>query len=435
MKNFSTYKFNFSSIFVYTLLLILLLPLYPMIYGQNIPWTKYANNPVLEPGPLGSWDDEGVGFPFVIFENDTFHMWYAGYDGTELDIGYATSLDGISWKKDTVNNPVLTHGQPGEWDAYEIFASTVVKVDTIYHMWYSGAAIDDQDNIGHATSTDRIHWDEDPENPVLLRGEPQSWDMQWVVTPFVIFQNDTFHMWYSGALDINNVSIGYATTINPYGKNWIKDTLHNPILSPSPGSWDYPRVEYPSITTFNDTLYMLYTGGNYDNRDIGFATSNDKVNWYKNPQPCLRRGNAGEWDYFRISTPCVLFDSVAGEYKMWYTGQIMDGDGKIGLATVPTLTVDVEDVNLSPADFNLSQNYPNPFNPSTTLKYQIRELSFVTLKVYDILGNEIKSLVNGEKTAGIYELEFNAANLSSGVYFYQLKAGDYLETKKMLLIK
>jgi predicted GH43/DUF377 family glycosyl hydrolase len=435
MKNFSTHKFNLSSIFVHTLLLILLLPLYSIINGQNIPWVKHIGNPVLDVGAPGSWDDEGVGFPCVIFENDTFHMWYSGYNGTDLNIGYATSLDGIYWKKDTVNNPVLTHGQPPDWDAYEIYTPMVVKVETIYHMWYSGAAIDDQDNIGHATSTDRIHWDEDPENPVLLRGESQGWDMQWVVTPYVIFKSDTFHMWYSGALNISNVSIGYATATDPYGKNWTKDTLHNPILSPSPGNWDYPRVEYPSISTFNDTLYMFYTGGNYNNRDIGFATSTDKVNWYKNLQPCLRRGVAGEWDYFRISTPCVLFDGVAGEYKMWYTGQNMDGDGKIGLATVPTLTVDVEDVDLSLADFNLSQNYPNPFNPSTTIEYSIKERSNVKLILYDILGRELELRVNEEQAAGYYKVNFNTKNLASGIYFYRLKAGNFVETKKMLLLK
>jgi predicted GH43/DUF377 family glycosyl hydrolase len=442
MKNFSTQKFNLSLNFNCVVLFILLLPLYPIIYGQNIPWVKHPGNPVLDVGVPGSWDDEGVGFPCVIFENDTFHMWYSGYNGTDLNIGYATSLDGIYWEKDTVNNPVLTHGQPPDWDAYEIYTPMVVKVDNVYHMWYSGAAIDDQDNIGHATSSDRVHWDEDPENPVILRGEPQSWDMQWVVTPFVIFQSDTFHMWYSGAPNISNVSIGYATSTDPYGKNWTKDTLHNPILSPVPGNWDYPRIEYPSISSFNDTLYMFYTGGNYNNRDIGFATSTDKVNWYKNPLPCLRRGDSGKWDYFRISTPCVLFDGITGEYKMWYTGQNMDGDGKIGLATVSTLIVDVEEVDFSPADFVLDQNYPNPFNPTTIIGYGIKERSNVKITILNLVGEEVAVLVNENKDSGYHTIEFNSTNLTdgkadlpSGVYFYQLRAGDYAAVKKMILLK
>jgi hypothetical protein len=93
------------------------------------------------------------------------------------------------------------------------------------------------------------------------------------------------------------------------------------------------------------------------------------------------------------------------------------------------------DINNELTDFNLHQNYPNPFNPVTTIKYQIPEFSFVTLKIYDVLGNEIETLVNEEKAAGSYAIEFGADGLTSGIYFYQLKADGYMETKKMILIK
>ena len=86
-------------------------------------------------------------------------------------------------------------------------------------------------------------------------------------------------------------------------------------------------------------------------------------------------------------------------------------------------------------EFSLSQNYPNPFNPSTTIKFQIPELSFVTFKVYDVLGNEMRTLVNEEKSIGSYEVNFDASGLPSGIYFYRLKAGPFVETKKMLLLK
>ena len=90
-------------------------------------------------------------------------------------------------------------------------------------------------------------------------------------------------------------------------------------------------------------------------------------------------------------------------------------------------------------DYSLAQNYPNPFNPRTKIKYSITQISFVTLQVYDVLGNEIATLVNEEKPAGSYEVEFDgtsAANgLPSGIYFYQLTAGSYSATKKMILIK
>ena len=85
--------------------------------------------------------------------------------------------------------------------------------------------------------------------------------------------------------------------------------------------------------------------------------------------------------------------------------------------------------------FSLEQNYPNPFNPSTTIKYDLPEANFVSIKVYDVLGLEVGSLVNEQKQAGKYELNWNAANLPSGVYFYRLQAGDFVQTRKMILLK
>ena len=85
--------------------------------------------------------------------------------------------------------------------------------------------------------------------------------------------------------------------------------------------------------------------------------------------------------------------------------------------------------------FNLHQNFPNPFNPSTRINYQISELSFVMIKVYDVLGNEVKTLLREEKPIGGYEVEFNATGLPSGIYFYRIQAGDFSETKKMVLLR
>ena len=86
-------------------------------------------------------------------------------------------------------------------------------------------------------------------------------------------------------------------------------------------------------------------------------------------------------------------------------------------------------------NFSLSNNYPNPFNPSTTIKYSIPKQSNVTLKVFDVLGSEMLTLVNKEQSHGNYEIEFNGSELTSGIYFYRLQAGDFVETKKMILLK
>ena len=81
------------------------------------------------------------------------------------------------------------------------------------------------------------------------------------------------------------------------------------------------------------------------------------------------------------------------------------------------------------------QNYPNPFNPTTTIQYVISSEQFVSLKIYDILGKEVATLVNSRKAIGNYKVNFNASNLTSGVYFYRIQAGNFTETKKFILLK
>jgi hypothetical protein len=88
-----------------------------------------------------------------------------------------------------------------------------------------------------------------------------------------------------------------------------------------------------------------------------------------------------------------------------------------------------------PSSFEVFQNYPNPFNPSTTIKYSVPQAAIVKVSVYDILGREILNLVNEEKLPGNYEVKFDGANLSSGIYFYRMQAGEYMIVKKMSLIK
>ncbi len=95
----------------------------------------------------------------------------------------------------------------------------------------------------------------------------------------------------------------------------------------------------------------------------------------------------------------------------------------------------VKDPGILPSEFRLLQNYPNPFNPSTKIQYAISSRQLVILKVYDMLGREVATLVNEEQKAGNYEVEFNGSNLASGIYIYRLKAGNFIATKKMLLIK
>lgn len=108
---------------------------------------------------------------------------------------------------------------------------------------------------------------------------------------------------------------------------------------------------------------------------------------------------------------------------------------RVEAVTLPGSTTDVEDNPNIPVEFNLNQNYPNPFNPATTISYALPVNGFVTLKVYDILGKEVVMLVNEEKQAGRYAVNFDASNLASGTYIYRLTAGSSTQIKKMILMK
>ncbi|RKY99192.1 MAG: hypothetical protein DRQ13_02810 [Ignavibacteriae bacterium] len=141
----------------------------------------------------------------------------------------------------------------------------------------------------------------------------------------------------------------------------------------------------------------------------------------------------------RKSVGEALFN-VRNLFPYSYTKRMYNQWGDPSLFPKYDITVDVGDiVNEIPNKYLLFQNYPNPFNPSTTIKYQVPALSSVTLKLYDVLGSEIATLVNEEKPAGIYEVQFNQEKNSwfpaSGVIFYQLRAGNFVETKKMILLR
>ncbi len=107
----------------------------------------------------------------------------------------------------------------------------------------------------------------------------------------------------------------------------------------------------------------------------------------------------------------------------------MDYDGTFSYSNAINIEIS------TPREFALMQNYPNPFNPSTIISFQIPKSGLVSLKIYDVLGIEIATLLNEEKNPGKYEIDFNASYLSSGIYFYTLRAGNFISIKKMILIK
>ncbi|MBK7631711.1 MAG: T9SS type A sorting domain-containing protein [Ignavibacteriales bacterium] len=140
------------------------------------------------------------------------------------------------------------------------------------------------------------------------------------------------------------------------------------------------------------------------------------------------QGNTWNSESFPLETLTSLFfsDSNTG----WITGQnsLVLKNTNSGITNIKTIDNWID-------NYSLSQNYPNPFNPTTKISYSIATAGIVSLKIYDILGREVSTLVNEEKSAGRYEVNFNASQLASGVYFYQIKAGSFTQTKKLMLLK
>ncbi len=141
------------------------------------------------------------------------------------------------------------------------------------------------------------------------------------------------------------------------------------------------------------------------------------------------------WDW---RNKVIDITAYANKQNLKLAWQYVGSDGDIvaidGIKLVGG-TTDVDDENITITDYMLFQNYPNPFNPVTIIQYSIPKISKVTLKIYDILGCEISTLINEEKPAGFYKVNWNASSYPSGVYFYKIRAGSFMETRKMILLK
>ena len=266
-------------------------------------------------------------------------------------------------------------------------------------------------------------------------------------------------------VDFANLDLGYFYTFNAFpptiykttnsGKNWqvINDTIQCNVLK----AYD----ENILLVEHTNIMYRTLDGGQtwgssqYDSLgwalDIEFIPGNPSNVWCGLESVSLSSDTGRTW--------VKEFDFPYGEgilYDMVFTdensGWIYAGGGGILTHMYRTtngghggIVISVEDdgTDLVPSGFSLAQNYPNPFNPVTKIKYGIPVLTLrqaqsdtrVTLKVYDLLGREVATLVNEQKPAGKYEVEFDATTLPSGIYFYQLKVGLYSETKKMILLR
>ena len=281
----------------------------------------------------------------------------------------------------------------------------------------------------------------------------------------VVLSPNGGEVWLAGSVqnitwnstDVVDVKIEYSTN---NGTNWI--TIVDSMPSTGIYVWTVPTtlttegkvkisdITNPSIFDVSNNTFTIKSSKEItvldpNGGEIIEGGSQYEILWSSNDVEYVKIeysiNNGASWNTIIDST------TSSGIY-LWTVPTILTTQARIKISDIslPVIsdisdgtfrinyTVDIDE-SIPITEFNLMQNYPNPFNPSAKIKYQVPQVCFVTLKVYDILGNEVDTLINEEKSIGEYEVEFKGANLPSGIYYYQLKAGNFISTKKMILLK
>ncbi len=423
-----------------SILMMCLLLLYHVEGQSQSVWQRHEGNPVL-PAWSGDIDDPSsykfTYAPSVFFDStaNLYKMWFCyqafGF-GVTFNLGYAVSTDGTNWLV-YAKNPVMRIGSSGSFDAVGILDPFVIKDGTGYRLYYTGYN-GSVWQTGVATSPDGIKWTKYSGNPILTV-RPGTWESVTSNDPKVYFTGSQYVMLYSG-FNGTNYEIGLATS--PDGFNWTKSP-QNPILRRGPvGSWDQNSVVANALFVKNGKYYLFYGGG--PGNPIGYASSTDNGNsWTKyGGNPVFFPGASGSWDNSHVEFGSLLLHG--NQLKYWYSGfgylSALGGSvWQIGYATSDFVTSSPETKTVIPNEYSLSQSYPNPFNPATKIEYSIAGNEHVTIMVFDALGRELETIVNEDKPTGSYSALWNASNYASGVYVYQITAGSFRDSKKMILMK
>jgi|WetSurMetagenome_2_1015567.scaffolds.fasta_scaffold14915_2 photosystem II stability/assembly factor-like uncharacterized protein len=286
-----------------------------------------------------------------------------------------------------------------------------------------------------------------------------SWQIKFTFPPVSASRSIVFSSALNGiavGYNLSNIEQGIVAVTNDGGESWTYQFI--------------TQAGNLAVASFSDENTFYATGQNFQNGCI-FKSTNAGTDWFQtsfqsteffldginflegtdagfvfgktllNPLQIffIKTDNGGNvWskpEFIGDITDYFVFGSeILDENNVYLSGGNYTSSGLILKTSDAALPVE-SDLFKTPVEFALEQNFPNPFNPFTKLNYSITQSGLVTLKVYDVLGTEIETLVNEEKSSGTYELNWNATNLPSGIYFYQLKAGNYINTKKMILLK
>jgi len=382
-----------------------------------------------------------MGNPHIVwYEFNSGIVYYKYYNGTEWSEDYGvTDSTTVGWDPDIeIDNNNIVH----------IFWYFPTQPALIFYRYFDGVNWSTIDNVTESNGGFEVKADKN--NDLHLVFGKRTVDYRESFSYKIYYKKRENGIWWLKTMQVNYDSL------DSYDPDIVIRSDNTPLVVweqeiEDTGMWGNKRQAYWSEFTGNRWLPSVKISEFSKARDPRIVKDNsNKVHLVFNGQSNIDLNTKGDSVYY------VEYDGDWGEvinitgdighklsygaqiasindelYAIWYTvlGRLADI-----FFTQTDTTTGVSEVLTSP-DYNLSQNYPNPFNPVTTIRYSIKEITKVKLKVYDILGKEIITLVNGEKPAGEYEIKFDGSNLSSGIYFYSIFAGNYRAVKKMVLIR
>jgi hypothetical protein len=345
---------------------------------------------------------EGSWYPSVTVSGAVVHIVWQNVLFGHWEIYYKHSTDGgLSWGADAhLSNDTLVSWYP----------SVSVSDSVVHVVWEDTRDGNGEGEIYYKRSTDKgVNWGAE----TRLTN-----DTSYSNAPSVSVSGSVVHVVWHDDRD-GNTEIYYKRSTDG-GISWEIDTR---LTNKNAFS------KFPSVSVSGSVIHVVW----FDERDevnnweIYYKRSTDGgISWGADTR---LTNNSADSQFPSVS----VSDSVV--HVVWFDDR--DGNHEIYYKRNPTDNVTgIENISSElPKEFNLEQNYPNPFNPSTKINYKISATGKISLKVYDVLGNEVATLVNEEKPAGSYEVTFNAEGLASGVYIYRLKSGSSSLSKKLLLLK
>lgn len=328
------------------------------IYYDNptVSWQKYESNPVFQNDPNKDWENDSVRDTSIVWNGSYYCMFYqgmkhpiAGDPDYETAIGFAVSEDGISWTRMNNGEPVLTKNTSNAWEATGVGIPDVLYENNIFHMWYSGrSSLDGKYRVGYANSTDGITWKRNLNNPILDVGKSWKFDYRSIYHHGTIHDdNGNYTMIYTGHR-AGEMS-GVATSSTPWD-DFYKLNNGDPVMTYDE-LWERDEITCNDLVLVNGVYYTVYAGGHGSiQMQIGLAKSANLIDWIKDVNPVLENW-AGTFDAEQLHDPNFL-QMQDGKWRIYYSGTSEGGNyGNFDIGFAETDLTD-HPLFLSDADAN-----------------------------------------------------------------------------------